>query len=90
MHGEGVEQNYAEAMIWARRSAIQGCVNGEHHVGSLYSFGLGLPRDPRAAVIWLERAAKHGAEESKAALRDLAAEGVPEAAAALRRLRLAP
>jgi len=40
--------------------------------------------------MWLERAAKQGAEESKAALRDLAAKGFPEAAAAARRLGLAP
>jgi len=90
MRGEGIAQDYAEAMIWARRSADQGILVGEHNVGLLYANGSGVPQDLRAAVMWLERAAKQGAEPSKAALRDLAAEGVPEAAAAVRRLGLAP
>ena len=90
MHGEGIAQDYAEAMIWACRSAEQGHFRGEHYVGALYANGWGVPRDPRAAVMWLERAAKQGAEPSKMTLRNLAASGVPEAAAALRRLRLAP
>jgi len=77
-------------MIWARRSADQGHDGGEHNVGLLYSYGLGMPRDPRAGVMWLERAAKQGAEPSKMTLRNLAAEGVPEAAAAVRRLGIAP
>ena len=75
-------------MIWARRSAEQGHAVGEHNVGSLYANGMGVPREPCAAVMWLERAAKQGAEPSKAALRSLAAEGVPEAVAAARRLGL--
>jgi len=90
MRGEGVAQDYAEAMIWARRSAEQGYVGGEHNVGTLYANGWGVPRDPRTAVMWLERAAKQGAEESKAALLNLTASGVPEAAAAVRRMRIAP
>jgi len=40
--------------------------------------------------VWFTRAAKQGDEVSKEALHDLAAEGVPEAVAALRRLGLAP
>ena len=90
MHGKGVAQDYAEAMIWARRAAEQGHVAGEHNVGMLYEMGWGVPRDLRMAVSFFVRAAKQGAEPSKAALRDLAAQGVLEAAAALRRLGLTP
>jgi len=77
-------------MMWARRSADQGNAFGEFHVGALYASGWGVLRDPRAATLWFERAAKKGDEGARKALRELAAEGVPEASAALRRLRLAP
>ena len=63
---------------------------GEHLVGVLYANGLGAPRDLCAAVTWLERAARQGLEESKQTLHELASKGVLEAAAAVRRLGLAP
>jgi len=90
INGEGVAQDYAKAMIWARRSADQGDVGGEHNVGLLYKNGWGVPRDLRMAVSFYERAAKQGAEPSKAVLLILAAEGVPEAAEAVRRMRITP
>jgi len=58
-------------------------------VGVLYANGWGVPQDPQAAVSWLARAAKQGDEESMQTHRELAAKGLPEAAAALRHLRLA-
>jgi len=73
-------------MLWTRRSANQGNATSEHYLALLYADGLGVPRDVHAAVTWLERAAKQGFGASKQELRNLAAEGVPEAAAALRRL----
>jgi TPR repeat protein len=90
MNGEGVERDYAAAMLWARRSAEQGHAIGEHNVGWLYEEGWGVPQDLRAAVLWYSRSAKQGNEYAKRNLLDLAAEGVPEADAAVRRLRLAP
>jgi len=88
MNGDGVARDFAASMLWARRAADQGSASGEHNVGALYLNGLGVSRDYRAAVPWFERAAKQGVEPSKAALRDLAAEGVPEAAAAVLHLHL--
>jgi len=59
-------------------------------LGALYSNGWGVSRDPRAAVSWFERAARQGNDVSEQALRDLLAQGVGEAAAALHRLGLSP
>jgi hypothetical protein len=55
----------------------------------LYANGLGVPQDDREAARWFAKSAAQGDEDSITSLRELAAEGVPEAAAALRRLRLA-
>jgi len=44
----------------------------------------------QAAVVWFARSAKQGDEDAIKALQKLADRGVPEASAALRRMRLAP
>ena len=90
INGSGVERDYAAAMLWARRSADQGNATGESNVGHLYATGWGVPQDLRAAVLWYSRSAKQGNEDSKCNLLGLAAEGVSEAAAAVRRLHLTP
>ena len=59
-------------------------------MAELYARGWGVPQDPRAATMWLVKAATQGDEFAKKRLLELAAVGVPEAAAAVRRLRLAP
>jgi len=76
-------------MLWARRSADLGNSGGEHNVGLFYANGWGVLRNLSTAVQWFERAAKQGDRRSAQALRNLAADGVPEAAAALRRIGLA-
>ena len=76
--------------MWGRRAADQGDKDGEFLLGYLYRRGHGVPVDLRAAASWFARSAAQGDELSKKHLRDLAAEGVPEAVAAARRLGLAP
>jgi TPR repeat protein len=49
-----------------------------------------VSQDVREAIKWWAKAAAKGQESAIKNLRILAADGVPEAAAALRRLRLAP
>ena len=58
-------------------------------MGMLYGNGWGVPQDKREAAKWWAKSAAQGDEASISKLRTLAAEGAPEAAAALRRLRLA-
>jgi hypothetical protein len=55
----------------------------------LFKEGWGVLQDKRAAASWYVRAAEHGFEDAKAALRTLAEEGVAEAAEAVERLNLA-
>ena len=78
------------ALRFARLSAEQGEPVGAFHAGAIYATGQGVPADYREAARWFARGAVKGEEHCIEQLRELAAEGVPEAAAALRRLRLAP
>ncbi len=59
-------------------------------MGLLFAEGWGVKQDKREAARWWAKSAAQGDEAAITNLRTLAAEGVPEAAAALRRLRLAP
>ena len=68
----------------------QGSANGEFLIGELYENGLGVLQDVCAATLWYSRSAKQGDEVARRSLLGLAAKGVPDAAAAVRRLRLAP
>jgi TPR repeat protein len=88
--GDGVAVDYAAAMLWARRSADQGDAVGEHSLAVIYENGLGVPKDLRLAATFYARAATKGHDDAKKALLELAAAGVAEAVAAVRRLRLAP
>ena len=86
--GEGTVRDDAAAVMWARRAADQGHASGMGNLGTLYCLGVGVPKDMRVGVSWLSRSAEKGREEAKMVLDKLAAEGVPEAVAAVRRLRL--
>jgi TPR repeat protein len=90
MLGHGVEKDYDAALRLARRAADKGDAIGECHMGVLFAEGLGVPQDYREAARWWAKSAAQGNEGAITNLRILAAAGVPEAAAALRRLRLAP
>ena len=89
MYGLGVEKDYDAALRLARRAADKGNAYGECSIGILYGNGWGVPEDYREAARWWAKSAAQGDEDAIKCLRALAAEGVPEAAAALRRLRLA-
>ncbi len=44
-HGQGVPQDYAEALRWYRKAAEQGDANGQDGLASMYSHGRGVPQD---------------------------------------------
>jgi TPR repeat protein len=89
MYGRGVEKDYDAALRLARRAADKGDAIGERYMGALFAEGLGVPQDKREAARWWAKSAAQGNKGAITNLRELAVEGVPEAAAALRRLQLA-
>ena len=59
-HGEGVPQNYAEALRWYRKAADQGNAKAQYAVGYMYHFGQGVPQNYAEALIWYRKAADQG------------------------------
>ena len=87
---DGAEEDARRRLTRARRAADKGNAGGETNLGALYANGWGVPQDVREGIKWWAKAAAQGKEGAIENLRRAAANGLPEAAAALRRLRLAP
>jgi len=77
--GEGVQQNYREAMTWFAKAAANGNDNAQWKLGLGYFKGIGVPHHERKAVVWFKRAANHGDIRAQSALSDvyLSGRGVP-------------
>ena len=58
-NGQGVPQNYAEAMSWYRRAAETGHAKAQNDLGFLYSNGKGVPQDYITAHMWANLAASN-------------------------------
>ena len=58
--GEGVLQDYAEAVMWYRKAAKQGYANAQNHLGWMYRNGRGVEQDYVEAVKWFQKAAEQG------------------------------
>jgi TPR repeat protein len=43
--GEGVPQDYAEAVKWYRKAAEQGDAYAQNNLGLMYEYGKGVPKD---------------------------------------------
>lgn len=56
--------HYAKALAELAPLARQGNAEAQYYLGCMYSDGLGVPRDPRKAAMWFERAARQGHREA--------------------------
>ena len=50
--GEGVPQDYKEAVKWYRLSAEQGYVKAQYNLGLMYEQGKGVPQNSEEARKW--------------------------------------
>ena len=71
--GQGVPQNYEEAVMWYRQAAEQGYATAQFWLGLSYVTGRGVPKDYVLGHMWLNLAVAHGIERAIKA-RDFAAE----------------
>jgi TPR repeat protein len=55
--GQGVPQDYAQAVDWYRKAAAQGNASAQYKLGRLYEQGQGVPQDYAQAVDWYRKAA---------------------------------
>lgn len=58
--GEGVPQDYEEALKWYRRSAEQGHASAQHDLGVTYYQGKFVTQDYVEAFKWFQKSADHG------------------------------
>ncbi len=91
--GQGVPQDTAEAVRWARMAAEQGSAQAQLLLGAMYAEGQGVPQDYAEALKWHRLAAEQGLAEAQVLLGALYTEGaagVPQDfAEALKWFRLA-
>ena len=55
--GQGVPQDYAEAVKWFRKAADQGDADAQNNLGQMYITGQGVPKDDGEAIKWFRKAA---------------------------------
>ena len=58
--GQGVHQDYTEAVRWYRKAADQGYAEAQNNLGSMYYAGSGVHQDYAEAVRWYRKAAEQG------------------------------
>jgi TPR repeat protein len=58
--GEGVDQDYAKALLWAQKAADQGNSRAQITLGILYRGGLGVPKDTAKAFEYFQTASTAG------------------------------
>ena len=56
-NGQGVRQDYAQAVQWYRKAAEQGYAEAQFNLGVMYANGQGVRQDHAQAVQWYRKAA---------------------------------
>ena len=75
-YGDGVLQDYAEALSWYRKAADQGDAGAECALGWMYENGLGAAQDCEEAARWYRLAAEQDYAEAESSLGDLYRSGL--------------
>ena len=63
--GQGVEQDFKEALKWFQKSAEQGHADGQTSLGGMYYSGEGVEQDNATSYAWWNIAATNGVENAK-------------------------
>jgi uncharacterized protein len=58
-YGQGVPQDYEEAVKWYKKAAEQNFAGAQYNLGLLCEDGKGLPQDYKESVKWYTKAAEH-------------------------------
>ena len=68
--GRGVDRNYAEAVKWFRRSALQGFPDAQYRLGMMYCRGKKVSEKKiKRCIHWLRRASAQGHQNAKKLLK---------------------
>lgn len=63
--GQGVEQNYSEAVKWYQKAAEQGDAEAQNSLGTMCRSGLGTEQDFNEAMNWFRKSAEQGNPEAE-------------------------
>jgi TPR repeat protein len=63
--GQGVPQDYAQALTWYRRAADQGEAGAQFMLGVIYDNGQGVPQDYAQAGHWYRKATDQGQADAQ-------------------------
>lgn len=58
--GDGIKQDYLEALYWFKLAAEQNYAKAQNNVGIIYFEGQGVPQDYVMAYLWFSRANANG------------------------------
>jgi len=58
--GKDVPQDYAKALEWHTKAAVQGLAKAQHILGNMYQHGQGVPQNFAKALEWYNKAAEQG------------------------------
>ena len=64
-NGNGVCEDYQEALFWFRKSAEQNLPEAQYEIGMMYHEGIGVLQDYLEALYWLEKASVQGHTEAQ-------------------------
>ena len=70
-NGEGVPQDYKEAVKWYTKSAEQGVANAQRAVGVCYANGHGVAKNPIEGYAWYNIAIANGNEDAKENIKEI-------------------
>lgn len=74
-NGEGVKQDYQEALKWFRKAADKGDTDAQYEIGTMYAAGDGVTADPIEALKWLRKAAAQGNADAQCEIGDMCRNG---------------
>lgn len=63
-NGEGVAQDYIEAMMWYHKAAEQGDTDAQYSLGKMYAEGLGVKQDYVISYMWFNIASEKGYQDA--------------------------
>ena len=70
-NGQGVRQDYVEAVKWYLKTAEQGNIVAQYNLGVMYLEGQGVRQNKIAAKGWFNKACANGEQQSCDAYRTL-------------------
>ena len=81
--GQGVEQDFKEAVKWYQKAADQGYATAQYSLGVMYGEGSGVLQDDVTAYAWWDISAANGQEKARIfkglAAKELTAEEIAKA-----------